>query len=248
MSAPLQNPQNIYTGIRENSQVTNSYGGYLTSAGAAYNIVLPFLPDKFEWYNYTKFATNTNNISGVWFRDMPSDAALITVRGTTTLTSDQETANGVINASTFGGFANQHLVITGITTATPGVVTTSTNHNLSNYDRVVITQVIGTMAPTVNNTTFVVQVLSATTFALYDVYGFPIALIGAYTSGGQVTKIAPLLGQVGAPSVYPAPQNAIQNYPPQYILTLGTAVMGASGDVIYFDAFKFNNYVNLGVV
>lgn len=248
MTAPIGTALNVHNGLREYSQVTNTYGGYLQSGGVAYNLVLPFFPDKLEWYNYTKFGTNTNNLSGVWFRDFPAGDALITTRGTTTLTSTLETTNGVTDASTPGGFANQHLVITGVTTASPAVVTTSTNHNLTNYDRVVITQVIGTMASAINNNTYVVRVLSATTFALYDTYGLPVPMIGAYTSGGQVTKIAPFLGLVGAPSVYPAPQNGIQNYPPQYILTLGTAIMGADNDVIYFQATKFNNYVNLGDV
>src|SRR5882757_5680505 len=210
MTAPLANFSNLNNGLREFGQVTNTYGGYLTSAGAAYNLVLPFFPDKFEWFNYTKFGTNTNNIQGVWFRDFPTGDALIITRGTTTLTSTLETTNGVTNASTAGGFANQHLVISNITNATPPVVTTTANHNLTTMDRVMITQVIGAMAQAINNTEYVVQVLSATTFALYDAQGFPIAAPGAYTSGGQVTKIAPALGLVGGPNVFPAPVNGIQ--------------------------------------
>jgi len=248
MTAPIGTALNVYSGLRELSQVTNTYGGYLQSAGAAYNLVLPWQADKLEWYNYTKFATNANNISGVWFRDFPAGDALIVARGTTDLTSTLEATNGVTIANTTGGFANEHLVITGITTASPGVVTTSANHNLSDFDRVVITKVIGTAAQELNNNTYVVQVLSATTFALYDVYGLPVAVIGAYTSSGQVTKIAPLLGQVSSQSNFPVPQNAIQDYPIQYRLTLGSAVMGADNDVIYFVAYKFNAYFNLGDV
>jgi hypothetical protein len=247
MTAAIGNTANVYTGIREQSQVTNSYGGYITSAGAAYTLSLPFFPDKFEWFNFTKYGTNTNNISGVWFRDFPTNDALIITRGTTTLTSTLEATNGVANASLPGGFTNQHLLISNITTATPGVVTTTTNHNLSNNDRVVITKVIGTMAQVINNNTYVVQVLSATTFALYDVFGVPITLLGAYSSSGQVTKIGPLLGDVTQP-VNPAyPQQAIIDYPPLAQLTLGTAIMGAASDVIYFTAWQFNNYVNRGV-
>lgn len=248
MPAPIGTALNRFTGLRELSQVTNSYGGYLQSAGVAYNLVLPFFPDKFEWFNYTKFATNATNLSGVWFRDFPAGDALIVNRGTTTLTSTLEATNGVTDASTPAGFANQHLVITGITTASPAVVTTSAAHNLTNLDRVVITKVIGTMAAQINNKEYVVQVLSATTFALYDTSGLPITTIGAYTSSGQVTKDAPLLGLVGGPNVFPAPVRGIQNYPAQVILTLGTAIMGADNDVIYFTAWQFNNYVNLGDV
>jgi hypothetical protein len=239
---------NVFSGLRELGQVTNTYGGYLQSAGVAHNLVLPWQADKFEWINYTGYATNATNLSGVWFRDMPAGDALIIARGTNTLTSTLETTNGITIANTTGGFANQHLVISGITTATPGVVTTTTNHNLSDFDRIVITKVIGTAAAELNNNTYVVQVLSATTFALYDVFGLPVTVVGAYTSSGQVTKVSPLLGQVGSQSSFPAPQNSIQDYPIQYRLTLGSAVMGADNDIIYFQATKFNAYFNLGDV
>lgn len=248
MTAPVGTALNVFTGTRELSQVTNTYGGYLQSAGAAYDLVLPWQADMLQWWNYTKFGTNTNNLQGVWFRDMPAGDALIINRGTTTLTSTLETTNGVTIANTTGGFANEHLVITGITTATPGVVTTSTNHNLSDFDRVVITKVIGTAAQELNNNTYVVAVLSANTFGLYDTFGLPIPVVGAYSSSGQVTKVAPLLGQVSSQSNFPVPQNAIQDYPVQYRLTLGTAVMGNDNDVIYFVATKFNAYFNLGDV
>ncbi len=248
MTAPIGTATNVYTGLRELSQVTNTYGGYLQSAGSAYNLVLPWQADKFEWFNYTKYATNANNLSGVWFRDFPSGDALIVARGTTDLTSTLETTNGVTIANTTGGFANEHLVITGITTATPGVVTTSTNHNLTTGDRVVLTKIIGTAAQQLNNNTYVVAVLSATTFGLYDTFGLPVPVLGAYTSSGQVTKVSPLLGQVSSQSNFPIPQNSIQDYPVQYRLTLGTAVMGADNDVIYFQATKFNAYFNIGDV
>ena len=233
MTAPIGTAANIYTGLREFGQVTNTYGGYLISGGAAYDITLPFFPDKFEWFNYTKFGTDTNNVQGVWFRDFPSGDALIIARGTTTLTSTLEATNGVTDASTDGGFTNQHVTITGITTATPAVVTAA-DHGLVDGDRVVITKVIGTMAAEINNKTFVVDVLSSSTFALYDVYGLPITIAGAYTSSGQLTKTGPELG--------------VENLPPSYILTLGSAIMGADNDKIYFVATKFNNYVNLGDV
>lgn len=234
MTAPIGTVANVYTGMREFGQVTNTFGGYLQSAGAAYNLTLPFMPDKFEWYNYTKFATNSSNLQGVWFRDFPAGDDLIISRGTTTLTSTLETTNGITNASTAGGFTNQHVPITGITAATPGVVTTSPAHGLTTGDRVVITGVIGSISQNIQNMTFVVQVLSSTTFALYDVYGLPVTTLGTYTSGGEITKTGPRLGVVNAP--------------PSYILTLGTAIMGADNDVIYFQATQFNRYVNIGDV
>ena len=137
------------------------------------------------------------------------------------------------NASTAGGFTNEHVTITGATTATPCVITAA-GHGLSDGDRIVITKIVGSIGAELNNNTYVVDVLSSSTFALYDVYGLPITTVGSYTSGGQLTKTGPRLGIVDAP--------------PTYILTLGTAIMGSDNDVIYWQATKFNNYVNLGDV
>jgi hypothetical protein len=234
MTAPIGNSSNVYTGTRELGQVTNTYGGYLQSAGVAYNLILPWQADKLEWYNYTKFGTNTNNLQGVWFRDMPAGDALIIARGTTDLTSTLETTNGVTISNLPGGFTDQHRTITGVTTATPGVVTTSADHGLSDGDRVVITKLAGNVGQQLNGNTYMVDVLSSTTFALYDIYGVPIAVAGTYTSGGQITRSGENF-------------NTIDN-PPTYRLLLGTAVMGADNDVIYFQATKFNAYFNLGDV
>lgn len=233
MTAPIGNSDNIYTGLRELGQVTNTYAGYLISGGAAYNLQTPWQADKLEWFNYTKFATNDKNCQGVWFRDFPAGDALIINRGTTTLTSTLEATNGITVANSAGGFTNQHVTITGITTATPAVVTAA-GHGLTDGDRVVITKVIGTIAQEVNNNTYVVDVLSSSTFALYDVYGLPITTVGSYSSSGQLTKTGPELGVVDNPVLY--------------YLTLGSAIMGDDNDKIYFVAYKFNNYVNLGDV
>jgi hypothetical protein len=232
MTASLGTSANLSTGLVQQSLVTNSYAGYIISAGAAYNLTLPFVADKISWWNYTKYGTNTNNIQGVWLRDFPAGDALIITRGTTTLTSTLETTNGVTNASTTGGFADEHKTITNITAATPGVVTVASTAAYTDGDRVVITKVIGSLGATVNNQTFVVKVLSGTTFALYDIYGLPVTTSGTYTSGGQSTLTGPSLGIVDSP--------------PSYIYTLGTAIMGSASDVIYLEAFQFNSYYNLG--
>lgn len=234
MTAPLGNSSNVFTGTRELGQVTNTYAGYLQSAGVAYDLVLPWQADKLEWYNYTKFGTNTNNLQGVWFRDMPAGDALIINRGTTTLTSTLEATNGVTIDNLAGGFTDQHRTVTGVTTATPGVVTTSVAHGLVDGDRVVFTKLAGAVGQQLNGNTYMVDVLSATTFGLYDIYGLPIVVPGTYTSGGQITRSGENF-------------NTIDN-PPTFRLLLGSAVMGNDNDVIYFVATKFNAYFNLGDV
>lgn len=234
MTASLGTSANLTTGLVQRSLVTNTYGCYLISGGSAYSLSLPFVADKIEWFNYTKYATDSNNLQGVWFRDFPAGDALIVARGTSTLTSTLETTNGVTNASTTGGFASEHKTISNITAATPGVVTVGSTAAYTDGDRVVITKVIGSLGASVNNQTFVVKVLSGTTFALYDIYGLPVTTAGTYTSGGQSTLTGPSLG--------------IQDVPPQYIYTLGSAVMSNDGDVIYIVASQFNSYYNLGDV
>ena len=106
---------------------------------------------------------------------------------------------------------------------------------MSSGQRVVITKLSGSIGQELNNQTYVVQVLSANTFALYDIYGLPVPVSSTYsTSGGQITIAGPSLGIVDAA--------------PIYRLLLGTAVMGAASDVIYFQASRFNAYYNLGSV
>ncbi len=234
MTAPIGTSANVMTGTREFGQVTNTYAGYLQSGGVAYNLVTPWQADKLEWYNYTKFGTNSQNLQGVWFRDFPAGDALIVARGTTDLTSTLEATNGVTINNLAGGFTNQHKTITGITTATRGAVTVAT-HGLVDGQRVVITKLTGDIGNELNGRTFVVDVLSANTFALYDVYGLPITVASTYSgSGGQITITGPELGIIDAA--------------PTYRLLLGTAVMGNDNDVIYFVATKFNAYFNLGDV
>jgi len=226
MTATVYNSNLLYAGTREFSQVTNTFGGYLQSAGAAYNLVLPWQADKLEWYNYTKFGTDTNNLQGVWFRNFPSGNGLIINRGTTTLTSTLEATNGVTINNTPSGFVAEQQAITGVSTTAAGIpciiTVPSTAGWVSGSTRIIITQLNGA-----------VNVLSSTTASLYDVYGVPVNNLGTYTSGGQATLEGPSLG--------------IVNSQPVYALTLGTAVMGNNNDIIYFVASKFNSYFNIGV-
>lgn len=236
MTAPAASTATVYNNIRELGQVTNTFGGYITvgATPAAYTLQLPFQADKFEWWNYTAFGTNDKNISGVWFRDMPAGDMLQIQRGTTTLTSDLEGTNGITIANTGPGFATQNYTITGITA---GVVTSATLTPVLNssapYSRILITQVVGTVSPQVNNQTFIAVPLTSTTFRLYDVFGVPITQVGSYTSGGKANLAGPSLGIVNAPQLF--------------YLTLGTDIIVTAADVIYFQATQFNNYQNFGL-
>lgn len=239
MAAEAASTANLLTGLKYLGQTTNTYAGYLQSGGVAYDITLPFQADCFEWWRYTAYGTAGTIGQGIWFRDFPAGdelamRAIVDNGSTGNLNLVLETTNGITVNNTSGGFTNEHKTITGITAATPGVVTTSAAHGYSSGDRVVITKVVGSLGNSVNNMTFVVQVLSSTTYALYDVYGVAYTTAGTYTSGGQSTLTGPELN--------------VQNSPVTYKLTLGSQVMGSDNDVIYFRATKFNSYLNYGDV
>jgi hypothetical protein len=101
-----------------------------------------------------------------------------------------------------GGTYDNPLTITGITNASPAVVT-SAAHGLSNGNSVRIVGVDGlyitttdvngnqTQTNLVNETTFVVAGVTTNTFQLHDFSGNAINSTGysAYTSGGQVRKL-----------------------------------------------------------
>ena len=73
MAAEIGTSSNLDAGVRELSLVTNTYAGHFESAGVAYDLVLPWAPDKLEIFNYTKYETDSQTLQTVWFRDMPDE-------------------------------------------------------------------------------------------------------------------------------------------------------------------------------
>ena len=88
-----------------------------------------------------------------------------------------------------GGGGGTTTAISGITGATPGVVTTTVAHQLSDGQAVTITDVVGMTA--LNGNQYYADVLSSTTFALYTddalTTPFSTAAYPPYVSGGFVT-------------------------------------------------------------
>ena len=216
----------------------------LTSAGAAYTITLPFDPDQIEWWNYTKYATNTNNISGVWLKGMPAGDAVIVSRGTTDLSSVLEATNGVTILPDGSGFADQHKTPTAITQSVTATVTINAHGWLNNqWIRAsnFVTQPVSdaTGMEQLNYRQFVIGNVTANTFVLFDPFtGLAIDTTGytAFVNNGiaKFTRIGQDLNTQSAPPVFRA--------------TLGTAIMGAASDVIYIKASQMNMYTNLGQV
>ncbi len=80
--------------------------------------------------------------------------------------------------------------VSGATVATPSVITCAAAHNLITGDQVQITGIVGT---TTDNTLAYALLLSPTTFSIYADGGTstaPIAGVGTYTSGGEVSEAA----------------------------------------------------------
>lgn len=215
----------------------------LTSGGAAYNITLPFEADTIEWFNYTKYDTNSNNLQGIWFAGFPAGDALIVARGTTDLTSTLETTNGVTELSDGSGFAATNVVPTAINLTT-SVVTVAANTFTegqfvrgTNFRATPIADATGCYG--LNNRVFQIGTVSSTTFELLEPYTTVKAdLTGetAFVNNGvaRFNLIGQSLGTV--------------NPAPVYRYTLGSAVMGADGDVIYIRAMKANQVTDLGDV
>lgn len=216
----------------------------LQSAGAAYNITLPFEADCIEWWNNTEFATDTNNLQGIWFPDMvdPIGGALIINRGTTTLTSTLETTNGVTELPDGSGFAATNVVPTAInvTTSVVTAANTFTEGQFvrgTNFRSTPVADATGCYG--LNNRVFQLGTVTSSTFELLEPYTTVKAdLTGetAFVNNG-VSRFN-LVGQ-SLGTVNPAPV---------YRYTLGTAVMGADNDIIFIRAMKANQVTNLGDV
>jgi len=219
----------------------------IQSAGAAYNITLPFEADCIEWWNNTVYATNTNNLQGIWFPGMtdPTGGALIISRGTTDLSSVLETTNGVTELSDGSGFADNHRTPTAINAST-GIVT-SAAHGLTtgqyvratNFRAFPVASATGMYA--LNNLLWQIVVIDANSFQLF----YPQTnMTIPFDPAGQVAFVNNGIAQFTL-----AGQSLnTQNPAPVYRYTLGSAVMGADNDIIFVRAMKANVYTNLGDV
>lgn len=225
---------------------TNTQVFKITSAGAAYTLTLGFEPDIIEWWNYTKFATNDQNISGVWVSGMPAGDVLIVRRGTTDLTSTLETTNGVTELADGSGFADTQLTPTAITAASPAVVT-SAAHGLSNNQFVRGTNfraqpvASATGMYTLNNRLMQVGSVTTNTFALFEPFTNLTIPVDTSADTAFVNNGVAQFNLVGE-------SLDTENPAPVFRVTLGSAIMGSASDVLYVRASKANQYVNLGQV
>ncbi len=147
--------------------------GSFTSTGAAKAINLPFVPDAVEIFNYT--AAGTPAQFGVpyayWDAAMGQGVATAQVFNATPVLSTQNFTVGGISTYSAGLMLQYgaQLAISGITKASPAVVTTTGAHGYSTGDIVVfqgLYQTATTGMAQISDVPFVITVTGSTTFTI----------------------------------------------------------------------------------
>ena len=124
---------------------------------------------------------------------MPSLDGIAGTAGAATATTNLDTGIDT-SADTWvsGGQVRRQIQITGVSSASPGVVTTNGAHGFYNGQEVIPAAIGGTTA--LNGNRYVVMNLASTTFELYTrgdngvLAAVNTAAMGAYTSGGTLVK------------------------------------------------------------
>lgn len=171
--------------------------GSFTSTGAAKTIYLPFAPTLIKLINYSAAATPAQN--GVpfasWDASMGQGFGVIQAfNATPVLTTDVITSNGF---STFqAGLDFQYgaqLQISGITKASPAVVTTASAHGYSSGDIVIfqgLYQSATTGMPQICGIPFVITVTGSTTFTIpWNTNQSNYTALSASPTGAYVKKV-----------------------------------------------------------
>lgn len=225
--------------------------GTFVSAAAAVTLPLGFIPDKFHIYNYTVLAAASATPAvgdSYWLKGVVANAnAFVNTYTSGEPVTTLITSNGVTPVVLGGDWQNTNYTITGITNANPGAVTVSsvtpTNSlTLVNGMTITISNVLGMTQ--VNQQRYVVAGISSTTFNLYDTFGNPVdtTAFGTYVSGGIVNVIsypptAPVLNSTTGQVITPGSPAGLQYDIGYQGLILGTGVVGASTNVMWWEAF-----------
>ncbi len=234
------------------------------SAGTAHTFSFSFQPDKVVFNNLTKWtATAGGDPISVWFRGQTTTAhafqqTVIDSAAGSSFNFKDAATNGFTSANTAGGQSTSHCTISGITAASPGVITHSaftfqTNQIVRITDLGDVGVANRGMAQ-LNNNRYKVVVLSATTLSLKDVItGEPVDTTSftAYVSGGRLnleTHVISLNNPQVTPysNLNPYDPNAFAYDPITYQLTVGTDVMQSDGDVFLIEVYKYGQVTDLG--
>jgi hypothetical protein len=230
--------------------------GTFTSTGAAVTLPLGFIPNIVRVFNLTVLEVNPPNSASVaesvWVSAMPSGSASQTIYTAGVPAQSYITSNGVTPVILGGDWQSTQYTITAVTKANPGVVTVagiSPTNTLTLVNGMIIT-ISGVVGMTQLNTNrYIVANLTIVgggptyTFSLYDLFGNPVdtTAFGTYVSGGIANQIsypptAPVLNAATGQVITPG-QPAGNQYDIGYEgIILGTGLVGASTNVIWWDA------------
>lgn len=230
--------------------------GIITSAAAAVTLPLGFIPDHFIITNWTALAADaTAVIRSEFFRNVtPSGYAAQWSKTITTgaVTQANITSAGFTPVQLGGDWLTTQYTITALSKANPAVVTISDIQpddalTLVNGMTVTISRVVGMTQ--VNQQRYILGNYASGggtigTFSLYDLFGNPVdsTAFGTYSSGGVANQIsyppvAPVLN-ASTGAVLTQAQPAGNQYDIGYMgIILGTGVVGASTNVLFWEAF-----------
>jgi len=226
--------------------------GQFVSAAAAVTLPLGFVPDKIQIFNYTVLAANSGTPAvgkSLWINNVvPSANALVDTYTSGASVTTLITSNGVTPVILGASFKNTIYSITAISNANPGVVTVSSATGLVNGMTVTISGINTLVVPnsglaSLNTGRFIIAGLSGNTFNLYDTFGNPVdtTSLGTYTSGGELDVIsypptAPVLNPGNGQVMIPGSPAGLQYDAGYEGVILGTGVVGASTNVIWWEA------------
>lgn len=241
--------------VQYRSGIINSTTALISSG---VQLMLGFIPDRFQMYNLSILEVNPPNsatvASSLWLKGMPNGSALQTTYTAGAGAVSYITTNGITPVILGADWQNTTYVINTITPANPGVVTVASiaptnSMTLVNGMTFTISGVNGMTG--LNTNRFVVAGLTIVgggpqyTFNLYDTFGNPVdtTALGTFTSSpnAQMDVISypptgPLLNAVNGQIIIPG-QPAGNQYDIGYEgLNLGSAVLGANGNVLWWEA------------
>ena len=227
--------------------------GIINSTGAAVNLPLGFVPDRFTITNYTKTAAGSGVGFSEWIKNVvPSARAFITTYTAGAPVVTLLAANGITPVSAGGLWLGSTYAITTISNANPGVVTlaaiSGTNKfTLVNGMTITLSGINGMKG--LNTNRFIVSGLAGAgpyTFNLYDTFGNPVntSALGTFATSpnAQLDIIsypptAPTLDPVTGQVLIPGSPAGLQYDTGYEGVTLGTGVVGSNADVLYWEAF-----------
>jgi hypothetical protein len=234
--------------------------GTFTSAGTAVTLPLGFIPNFVRVLNLTVLqGTPPNSASpaeSFWVNSMPKGSASQTIYTAGLPAQSYIATNGVTPVVLGGDWQNTQYVISAVSKSNPGVVTVTgispaNTMTLVNGMIVTISNVKGMTQ--LNTNRYVVAQLTisgigpAYTFALYDLFGNPVDTTG-FGTYVNVVKEPAIVNQISYPPIGPVldpttgqvitqAQPAGNQYDIGFMgIILGTGLVGASTNVIYWDA------------